>query len=367
MNPNEILFRSTPSTEIDLDPDLKELLEPVIAKWELTAARIAAGFGDPQPDFPLNGGKTPEALLKARFDVLPGDTKIASRVRALREVGHPRTLNRADRILNLSNRNGRLDFPANATVDTANAPAPKLITGKDLKDMANKWMADRNLPPVSGPLSFHKAQLDLNLIRVHCSDETDGFLGSEAGMDEIEIGGQAIDPMKLDPTQPDYGLAGATTTIDAFRLPWKFNDGTTHTFRRPHTLHTFDLRGLNEFPANYVVTLIMAEVDSGSFQATLEKILDGVEAETVERITTAIGGVLGAPGGVVGAIIGAAVGYAVGKVFDYFTSLFDDVVFDAVTLEVTIPSANATVPTPSSVIHFKGPGHYVVRYDWQFS
>lgn len=367
MSTNEILFRATPSAEIDLDPDIKELLEPVITRWELTAARIAAGFGDPQPSFPLNGGHTPEDVLKARFDVLPGGVKIASRTRALREIGHPRTLKRVSRILNVGNVDGRVDFPANATVSTANSPVPKVITGKDLKDMAKDWLNDLGLPPVSGPLPFHQSRLDLNLVRVHCSDETDGFLGIEAGMDEIEIGGQAIDPMKLDLTQQDFGLAGATTTLNAYRLPWKFNDGTEHTFRRPHTLHTFDLRGLNEFPANYVVTLIMAEVDSGSFQSTLERILKGVEKETVERLTAAIGSIVGTPGGIAGAIIGAAVGYAVGKVFRYITGLFDDVVFDAVTLEVTIPSANATVPTPSSVVHFRGPGHYVVRYDWQFS
>lgn len=199
---NEILISSTPSTDLDLDPQLKALIDPPVEsthrpgsnQWELTAARVAAGFGDPKPNFPLDGGKTPEAILKARFDVLPANVKVDARARALREVSHPKTLNHAMRLLNLGNINGRLDFPKGASLDIAKGPASKAITAQELTNIANNWLADLGLPQAPGAGNFNKSTLALNLIRIYCSDETDGFLGSEAGSDEIEIGGQAIDP-----------------------------------------------------------------------------------------------------------------------------------------------------------------------------
>lgn len=364
---DQVVITSTPSAEIEIDPALQELLQPVIAKWELAAARVASEFASPQPDLPVDSGGTPEELLKARFDQLPGDVKVNSRARAIRELGSPRVLNMATRVLNLPDGSGRVTFPQRTSIETVPPALPKVLTGQEITDMANKWLLDLGLPPTTAPAQFPMANLHLKLVRIHCVDETNGFAGSEAGMDEIELGGQAIDPTKFNTTPPDFGAEAATTTINAFRVQWKFNDGTEHDWTPPKTFHTFDLSGLNTFPATYTVTMLMAEVDSGSFQATLNKILAGIKDEVIAELSAGIGALIGTPGGFAGAALGAAVGFAVGKVFEYVSGLFDDVVFNPVTLQLTIPSANAVIATPSAVAQFRGPGHYVLRYDWAFS
>lgn len=228
--------------------------------------------------------------------------------------------------------------------------------------MAIRWRQGLGLAPTAaGAMQFPKTRVDLDFLRVTCVDETNGFLGSELGMDEIELGGQAIDTSKA--SSPNHGIA----PIKAFRLPWKFNDGTTHDFNSWKQFHSFVLKGLNKYPATYVVTLIMAEIDSGSFQSSLNKILNGVKDETIAYITAAIGGQIGLGGGPAGVILGLAVGYAVGRVISYITGLFDDVIFHPVTVPLTVASAGANLTTSSRDIRFKGPGEHIVRCQWAFN
>lgn len=372
---DELIAGAIRSSEIVLDSDLIAVLQPLVTKWELAAARVAAAASDPN-SFPLpqqDGGRTPEELLQVRFNKLPNSVQAVASSRALVDLRNPMTLQRVQRFgLNFPAPHGQVVFPQ-GSVETSHAPVKGVLSGQQVNARAPGWLDDifdripklPPIPPSNGP--FSKTKLDLKLVRIRCLDETDGFLGSEAGMDEIEIGGSAIDPTKIDPAKPDVGYGDAATTVPAFRVQWKFNDGTAHDWPNKHLFHSFDVSTLNEYPSTYFVTMIMAEIDRGDFSDGLDAILKGVEKEAVEYLTAAIGGAIGTGAGPLGTAIGLGVGYAVGKVFEYIRGLFDDKVFDPVTLQLTIPSANPASQTIANRARFRGPGHYLVACEWSFS
>jgi hypothetical protein len=74
--------------------------------------RVAAELGEPDPNLAVDSGSTPEELLKARFDMTPGDAEGNARAKALRDLSNPRTLTRATRIFNLPDGTRRANFRA---------------------------------------------------------------------------------------------------------------------------------------------------------------------------------------------------------------------------------------------------------------
>jgi hypothetical protein len=201
-------------------------------------------------------------------------------------------------------------------------------------------------------------RLQLRIHKVKCLDETDGFLGSEAGDDEIDLGGTTVDE------------TGDTKKVTPFRVGSSFDDGEQVVFSPPRRFAMFNLTEGTAFPKSYFVTLVLAEVDMGGLPDFLNQLLNWVKTKVVAALTAAIGGAIGASGGPIGAIIGAAVGAVVGLVFELFKSIWEDDVFKPATVSVSIPSLNARwsgkTDSPEGSVTFSGHGgKYQLTYDWQ--
>jgi hypothetical protein len=192
-------------------------------------------------------------------------------------------------------------------------------------------------------------------MRVVCIDETDGFLGTEVGEDEISMSGLTIDE------------SAHTASIAPFHVA-DFDDGDRKDFAPPKRLFTQIIGGGNSYPKHYFATLLLFEVDQGNLEETMQEVLRRFADEVAEKVAAWLGGTagssLGPLGTAAGAIIGWLVGWPVGKVVSRLIAIWEDDPFIPRTLELMIPSAGATQSRPSRVFHFTGPGEYAVRYQW---
>jgi large-conductance mechanosensitive channel len=149
------------------------------------------------------------------------------------------------------------------------------------------------------------------------------------------------------------------------------SDGAQKVFSPPRRFTFFDLTEGTAFPKGYVVTLVLAEIDSGGFNDFIKKLMEKVKERVIAALTAALGGAIGASGGPVGVIIGLAVGYVVGKVFELISNIWKDDVFPPVSVRTSIPSLTARwtggrTDSPERTVTFKGHGgQYTVTYDWQ--
>jgi hypothetical protein len=202
-------------------------------------------------------------------------------------------------------------------------------------------------------------KLELRIHKVRCDDETNGFLGSEAGSDEIDLGGTTVDE------------SGDTGKVAPFRVRDFKKDGDEKIYSPPRRFTFFNLTEGTAFPKGYMVTLALAEIDSGGFNDFLKQLLEKVKERVIAALTAALGGAIGASGGPVGVIIGLAVGYVVGRVFELISNIWKDDVFAPISVRTSIPSLTASWAggrndSPERTVTFKGHGgRYTVTYDWR--
>lgn len=198
--------------------------------------------------------------------------------------------------------------------------------------------------------------LDIFIHQLTCVDETNGAFGSEAGNDEIYLGGTSIDAM------------GNTNQLKTFRVGTFPEDGYVNPVANIFT--TFDLRSGTDWPKSYFVTLALAEKDMGKdFPEFVNQLFKIVKKEVEAQLAKLIGTTLGVSSGPVGAIIGLAVGYAVGKVYEILRGMWNDDIFIPQTVSIKIP----TIPKPFDAgrvgsnlrVNFKGHGgEYSLLYSW---
>lgn len=113
--------------------------------------------------------------------------------------------------------------------------------------------------PIKINLNFGRVEsVGLYITRVKCVDETDGFAGSEAGDDEILMGGLAIDE------------SGNTTKVGPFLVGSEFEDGVSKNFEHPgKTFCKFQVPKGGDWPKNYAAVVMLAEGDEGGFADAL--------------------------------------------------------------------------------------------------
>jgi hypothetical protein len=337
------------------DPKVRAIAVRVAREAELGVEKVAASHDQPSK-FPLaTDTDSLEQILASRFKTLPESTKKAAAITAVARIQKPAAI-RARRFGDLA----RIDLgkPTPVEVQAEALPFPvglkmhvSHLTG--LTKLHGDVVATGLVPQQT------TNKLELRIHRVRCIDETNGFLGSEAGDDEIDLGGTSVDE------------SGDTKKISPFRVGSDFDDGEQKVFSPPRRFTFFSLTEGTEFPKSYFVTLVLAEVDMGGLPDFLNKLLNWVKERVITALTAAIGGAIGASGGPIGAIIGAAVGFAVGLVFDLFKSVWEDDVFKPVTASVNIPSLSARwtggrTDSPEGTAIFAGHGgKYEVIYDWR--
>jgi tetrahydromethanopterin S-methyltransferase subunit G len=234
---------------------------------------------------------------------------------------------------------------------------PARVTKEQLTRLATARLASLGGMPqgvVGAPGSLKSLRLEM--LRMVCVDETNGFLGNEWGSDEIALGGVTLD---------ETAKVGKVGPFDL----GEFDDNTRKDYlSAPKVLFTFDLSKAKTFPNSFFVTLVLVEEDFGDFSETVNDIIHKLEGETAEYLAALIGSEVGTAGGPLGTLVGLFVGWAVGKIVNSLISAWKDDPFTPQTIEVIIPSADANfggdLTKPSEVIHFTGPGQYAMRYRW---
>ena len=342
----------------DLDPELLRIVTPIARRWEAAALRVAAHHADPRK-FKLPTGKgTPEAILAQRFDVIAKqrpDRAKASAIRAVDQLSLPKTQNKLATAIK-AGAGGVLDFSQNVSVENMMAPAKAPSKAALLRSLDRQYV-QLGIRRTTSDAIFREQNVSLDLIRVVCIDETNGFLGSEAGDDEIAMSGMTLDQ------------SATVAEINPFTVSNSFDDGERVDYAPPKRLFTHTIGGGTSYPKHYFSTLLMFEKDQGDMDETMkalvQKFADEIAASVAGSLGAAIGTLLAGPlGTAAGALIGWLVGWLMGKLVARLIAIWEDDPFIPRTLELVIPSSTSQLHEPSKVFHFTGPGEYAVRYRW---
>ncbi|MGV9361318.1 hypothetical protein [Amycolatopsis sp. NPDC003731] len=345
--------RLTPS---DLEPELLAIALPIYRRWEAAVLRVAANHtASARFALPI-AENTPESILAPRFQELakthPATADLVASA-AAEKLTLPRTRRRLESVLELK-------FDSSRSVDDLAAiPVTANPTSADIIRLLDRHYAQIGLQRTTSGAVAPQDRVALDLVRVVCVDETNGFLGSEAGDDEIYLSGATIDDR------------GATDKIDPFKIG-NFSDGDRKDFNPAKRLHTWQVATSNSYPKHFFASLFLFEKDQGDLDATFEKLFrkfaDEVATKLASILGTTVGALLGGPlGAAAGALIGWLTGWLMGKLVDALVSAWKDDPFNPVQLEFIIPNWTSSLVDPSKVFHFTGPGEYAVRYRWSAS
>lgn len=190
-------------------------------------------------------------------------------------------------------------------------------------------------------------RLGLYITEVRCVDETDGFLGSEAGDDEIIMGGLAIDG------------SGKTTKIDPFIVGSEFDDGDVKQYSPPgRKFCEFDATQGKDWPKSYAAVVSMAEEDMGGFAAGLtvawtkaspvvEKKFKAAVADAAEEET----------GEALAQVFAEIMTWIVMNLVDWILDIFADDIFPPIT-------AYATLSSPFEFMYQNVPGSGWTNLAW---
>jgi len=262
--------------------------------------------------------------------------------------GSPRFLERMEQLLN----------PVNPTLPSSND--------------AYTWLAELlgTLPP--GPTSSPpKTKLEVLIKEVTCIDETDGFCYTEAGADEIRLGGMKVDPCAV------------VTKIASEHIKDFKKDGDKRSYPPPSykLFADFSLLDQGAWPRAFFATFVLAETDMGGFGQFLSSLVDQVRMNLAVELAKAFGTtvtsilVVAVPGVVAAAIVVALmviVFIIVLAIFEEIKKWWEDDVFDPQTVMITIDSLEASREidwVASDVwgsLNFIGHGgHYNIRYSWR--
>jgi hypothetical protein len=334
--------------------ELAKALQPIVLRWQTAALKVASGHGSPASGAWTDGSA--EELLDRAFGKLAPPVRTRAASRADTALSSARLPVRGQRVLGV-------DVRAVSTVPASAPPAP--LRPDELQRLLS---FASSLAPQDGAVAGpHKAgeavtwdKISLQFVRVACLDETNGFLGTEKGSDEISIGGAALDS------------DGNTSAIAPIDLGGQWDDDDVRDLVPATSVTGYSMRGGRTFPRALFVTLVLVERDGSGMQDIIDKIVAKVAEEAKTSLTALLAAAAGgAAGGPVGALIGLAVGYAIDRIVDKITRAWEDDVFIPQTVRADIPSRQAMFAgrrtSPSAVVRFRGPGEYACRYQWHLS
>jgi len=335
-----------------MPPELAKLLQPLVVRWEVGMARVAGAYSASRraafPDASI------EQLLQHRFSSLPAEKQTASKRRADRAMAAKgKITRRAARFLNID-----LTSPEDAARDAD----PRAVDGfqlstqdkKALQGYIDQLVTHPKAPaPGGGQAAPNHSTLALRFRRMLCVDETNGLFGSEWGSDEMLIGSTAID------------TNGVISKVARINLYKNWDDGDDRPYPTPKVIARVGLQGKN-YPLTAVVTMIMAEDDSGGgLETIVNRIYDRLAQEARRWLLDNLGK------GFPDVLLGWVLAYLVDRIISKLKSYWDDDLFRPVTIQITLPSQNATFngknSTPSRKLRFSGPGEYFPSYEWVLS
>lgn len=320
-------------TEIS-DPGLRAFAEELADGVILAASRAVACHVDPKTyRLPKDKDALEHHFLRVlRARPLERQTRLADRVMPLVRGKQLRLQDRVD----LGDTRGAFEV--------ATAAAKLKVGSKDVIKRRPSVQDDsdgvRQQDAVDRLAFYMKA--------VKCVIETEGFMGSHAGSDEIAIGGAVID-------------AGGNVGMITQRTIGEFSQkGVVKNIDPSWLLGECDFRSGTGWPKTFSLALALGEIDNGNFSALIQRLFTEMQAKTKDAAKGL------SPAAVVDAIAGA-IQYVLTKVFQWLKDLWEDDVFPGQVYTLTFNSADdrfygrsATSPIG---VDFKGHGgHYRVWF-----
>lgn len=340
------------------DPELLALARRVVGEMVLGAGKAAAHVADPAA-FPIEEGAELEGLFLERLRALPPERRKRAGEKAVELLRGPAAARapHAGDLADLDVRGGR------SVSDLVRArPAPALrLTEERIKHAFTRGAPRAQVGPKRLRPRDANEWLELRLHHVRCVDETDGFLGSEAGSDEMNVSVLLVDPIQRTTKSPVHDLGSFAS------------DGAERAFSPPLVLGGWDLRVGFFWPRSVTALVYLCEVDNGGFPEWMLKVLDFAKGKVAAAITSGLGAIVGAVigsvlGAGIGAIVGAVAGWVIGELIGALKAWWEDDVFEAATITLEIPSTDATwggqTTSPPFQLQFVGHGgEYVLTTD----
>jgi hypothetical protein len=224
------------------DPKLRAIVNRVFLTARMAAEKAVAHSSEPA-NFPIAPDpKSLERTFLSRFKKLPVEKQQAAVLKVMPEAKASeaaRTCIYGD----LAKINIRQATSVEAQASILPLPAKLKLPADHLKSIANlhgQIFGPGVIIPAgpvetsgkNGEVSALQTTTDKLEFRVHkviCVDETNGFLGSEAGNDEIALGCTTIDE------------TGGVAKTSPFTVGNNFDDGEQRVFSPPRRLHWFNL------------------------------------------------------------------------------------------------------------------------------
>jgi hypothetical protein len=207
---------------------------------------------------------------------------------------------------------------------------------------------------------------------VKCIDETNGFAGTEAGADEIRLGGLSVDPCAV------------VRRIASFHVKDYESDGETKVYAAPDykLFADFSLQAPGEWPRAFFATFVLAEQDMGGFGEFLSELVDLVRMRLAAELAAALGpevaaalvaaGVAGAVAAAVAIVLMLVVFVVVLAIFEAIKNAWEDDIFKPQTVMISLESLAAAdaIDYPAQnlwgVLNFIGHGgQYQLHYSWR--
>jgi hypothetical protein len=330
-----------------LDPELLALARHISHEMILTAEKVAAHIAEPDA-FPIPEDAELETLLLERLRSLSAERQRNAGAKALQFFRGPAQV-RAALVGDLADLDVSKASPVSELVRARPAPSVRL-TAQTLEQAFSRGPSPAQVPRKK-PIQPSNANewLELRLHHVKCIDETDGFLGSEAGSDEINVGVVLMDAIQRTTKTPIYDLGSYAS------------DGAERAYSPPLVLGGWDLRAGFYWPRTVTAVVYLCEVDNGGFPAWLQKVFEFAKSKVASAVTSAIGAAIGGLlGAGIGAVVGALVGWVVGELISALKTWWEDDVFPPATLTVNHVAENATFGGQTTShqfpLHFQGHG-----------
>lgn len=215
--------------------------------------------------------------------------------------------------------------------------APNDPVSVDAYNWAKELLGTEILPADPAP---QKTKLECLIKEVTCLDETNGFCWSEAGSDEIKLGGLAIGP------------TGIVNQINAFNVKSFEHDGDKKVYEAPNykKFGEFSLTDEGDWPRPFFSTFVLAEIDMGGFGEFLSELVDQVRLDIASQLAAMVGPEAAAiiiAAGVPG-IVAAAVAIAlmiivfiiVIAIFSFLKTVWEDDIFEPQTEYIILNNKN---------------------------
>jgi hypothetical protein len=353
------------------DPKLRAIVNRVFLTARMAAEKAVAHSAEPA-NFPITPDpKSLEHVFLSRFKKLPVEKQQAAVLKAMpgikaSEAARTRIYGDLAKVnirqaTSVEAQAGALPFPAKLKLPLNHLKSITNLHGQILGPgaivPAGPAEASEKISEASA-VQTTTTKLEFRVHKVICVDETNGFLGSEAGNDEIALGCTSVDE------------TGDVQKTSPFTVGNNFDDGEQKAYSPPKQLHWFNLLEGNKFPKSYFVTLILAEKDMGDLGDYVIELMNKVKPKVKEELTKA--GVAATESGPIASlIIAAAVNFVVDKLFQFLADLIGDDVFKPVTPSISIQSltqrfAGGKTDCPDGVATFRGHGGtYKIIYDWR--